>query len=89
MSSLLPYLPAVLTSSVFLLATALWFFFIPRVIIRAVVIQISEELVVRDERLETVKRAIGRALVTNETALDIEDLDEEMGFFDEEISDEG
>jgi len=89
MSSLLPYLPAVLTSSVFLLATALWFFFIPRVIIRAVVIQISEELVVRDERLETVKRAIGRALVTNETTLDIENLDDEMGFFDEEIKDEG
>jgi len=88
MSNLLPFLPPVLTLVIFVLITFVWFLVIPKLIIQAVVLQISEELVVRDERLDRVKNAIGRALVTNETALDVEDLDDEMGFFNEEIRDE-
>jgi len=72
-------------SCLFIASTLLWFVWVPKIIIRSVVVQLTQELLVRDDRLDKVKNAIGRALITNETALDPENLDEEIGFIDEEL----
>jgi len=75
----------------FFVCTGIWFIVVPRIIIRAVIVQITKELIIRDERLEGVKKAIKRAMISNETSLDPDNLNERIGFPDlikEEDNDE-